>query len=186
MIELIEKGTINKYSFLLENYKSIKITDSEVILILHIIRFKEIENFKLSFNDFIKFSSMKKVEIEKNLDSLVTKKLLKITFSRVWKIDLTNLWNEIINYLENYENIKNLDLLIKLIEKIIEKKLDKNQTHFITKIVDVENYERLKKIIKELSEQENSIAFDTIEKLILMELENKKEKKIIKYNWLRK
>ena len=186
MKNLIEKGLINKYTLFLDNYKNIKISDTESIILLHILKLQENPNYKFTIEDFEQYTSLKRKKIEDSLASLTKKNIIKVNFKKGWIIDTSNVWLKIVNYIKDKNEKEDIDGVIEQVEKIITKPLRVTEIRFLKKIIDKGHYEQIEDIVNKISKEKQIVDFGTIEETITINIDKLKniDSDILDYNWL--
>ncbi len=110
IINIIKSGTITIPKLLLTNYKTLKLTEQEVILIIYLIGNNEFDPERIS-----KDLEVSPAEILKLIDNLSNKDILKIS-SRQGKvyeeyIDLDELYNKLaLNVMKDKEEVKKTNI----------------------------------------------------------------------------
>lgn len=110
IINIIKSGTITIPKLLLTNYKTLKLTEQEVILIIYLIGNNEFDPERIS-----KDLEVSPTEILKLIDNLSNKDILKIS-SRQGKvyeeyIDLDELYNKLaLNVMKDKEEVKKTNI----------------------------------------------------------------------------
>jgi len=186
MKNLIKKGLINTYILFLENYKNIKITDQEAVLLLHVFKLQEDPKYTLVMEDFEKYTSLKKKKIEELFSSLVKKGLITVKFKKGWIIDTNKIWDKIIDYVETRKDQEHIDTVVSRVEKITNTSLKTTEVKFLEKVIGQGHYDQIDELIAKLQKNNQDVNFQVIEETITINIDKLKnlDDEVIDYNWL--
>lgn len=197
IIELLKNGTIIIPTLLLKNYKKLKLTDKELILIIYLMNNNEFDPERIS-NDL----ELKIPETLKMIDNLTKKDILKIetTTGKVYEenINLTELYNKLALIIINEKEVKTTTIYDKF-EKEFARTLSPTEYEIIGAWLD-NNYKEeiieaalkesiyngvtnLKYIDKILSEW-NRKGIKNKEDIINKKQTKKPKKEVFEYDWL--
>ncbi|MBW3057738.1 DnaD family protein [Spiroplasma poulsonii] len=180
---LFNKGSINKWQFLLSHYKLINLSEEQLVLIMLIMNCSSSDKRFITPLEIANHSNFTETKAKSMLDQLKQEGFIDIKMKKdVLEMDLSPIFNKIIIAIENLELNVEKKILFDQVNQILQNPLTEHEkatlnTYLENKISDFQ----LTLIIT--NHQETKMTFKELIKFIDNYLKNK-PKSLTKYNWL--
>ncbi|WP_342255577.1 DnaD family protein [Spiroplasma endosymbiont of Poecilobothrus nobilitatus] len=180
---LFNKGSINKWRFLLSYYKLINLSEEQLVLIMLIMNCSSSDKRFITPLEIANHSNFSEDQAKKMLDHLKQAGFIDIKMKKsVLEMDLSPIFNKIIIAIENLELNVEKKILFEKVNQILQHPLNEHEkatlnTYLENKISDFQ----LTLIIN--NDQNAKLTFKELLKFIDNYLKNK-PKSLTKYNWL--
>ncbi|WP_368487173.1 DnaD family protein [Spiroplasma sp. DGKH1] len=180
---LFNKGSINKWRFLLDHYKLINLSEEQLVLIMLIMNCSSSDKRFITPLEIATHSNFTEEKAKTMLDQLKQQGFINIKMKKSGlEMDLSPIFNKIIIIIENNEMNVERKFLYQQINNILAKPLTDDNKKTLNKYLDREISDfQLTLIIN--NHQNNKITFHELVKYIDAYINNK-PKSLTKYNWL--
>ncbi|WP_374695998.1 DnaD family protein [Spiroplasma endosymbiont of Polydrusus formosus] len=180
---LFNKGSINKWRFLLSYYKLINLSEEQLVLIMLIMNRSSSDKRFIVPLEIANYSNFTEAQAKKMLDQLKQDGFIEIKMKKdVLEMDLSPIFNKIIISLENSQLNVEKNILFDQVNEILQQPLNDQEKATLNTYLENKIYNfQLTLIIN--SHQEKKITFKELLKFIDNYLKNK-PKSLTKYNWL--
>ncbi|AEM68779.1 DnaD family protein [Mycoplasma putrefaciens] len=181
MIEkLLENGLLSKKKLLLEHYKKIELTDSQVLIILIIMHINDQTKKMTTPSLLARYMNLSADEIENELQILVEKDLIEI---KPRYIDFAKLFKKIALISWEFHNIQTNKDFFDQLENKLSSKLNDNQKLELSKLI---NQAVIKNQVLELADELKPANFDNLIQTLYQELNlnNQTINHLSQFDWL--
>ncbi|WP_425377658.1 DnaD family protein [Spiroplasma endosymbiont of Polydrusus pterygomalis] len=180
---LFNKGSINKWRFLLSHYKLINLSEEQLVLIMLIMNCSSSDKRFITPLEIANHSNFTEAQAKQMLDQLKQDDFIDIKMKKdVLEMDLSPIFNKIIISLENLQLNVEKKILFDQVNEILQQPLNDHEKATLNNYLEnkISDFQ-LTLIIN--SHQETKITFKELLKFIDNYLKNK-PKSLTKYNWL--
>lgn len=179
---LFNKGGINKWRFLLSNYKLINLSEEQLVLIMLIMNYSYYDKRFITPLEIANNSNFSENKAKNMLDYLKQTGLINIKMKKdVLEMDLSPIFNKIIIAIENLELSVEKKILYDQVNEILLQPLNEQEKVILN--IYLENKISDFQLTLIINNQKTKLTFNELIKFIDNYLKSK-PKSLTKYNWL--
>lgn len=180
---LLANGIINKWRLLLENYKSVGLSEDELVLVMLIMHTSSIDKRFVTPMEISKYSNFSSKKIDGLLANLKKKQYISLTNKKnKLEMDLSPLFKKILISIENAQNNIERKDIYQGIDAILLNSMYQLEKNAVNDLLEKQISEfQMIEIINSFDDKK--VSFDEFLKKVNNYIKNK-PKTLTKYNWL--